>query len=329
RRSRWSSVLLRRCPRGGRRVGGCCGLRGGEGSRGDERVAQRGPPEQGALDTRRVARHPSEDGRVAELVLGGLVEALAARAHELAERLAEVLGLGRGATGHEVGEHGQRGLRDAAALPLPAHALDGVAGELDAERHLVAAPGVDLVRLAARRAVRHLDQAPAVRGLRVVEDDLLVHLLDRAHGVLPQSTEKNARTPANASRNASTSSRVVYTDADARAVAAIPNRRCSGCAQWWPTRTAIPASSSTWPTSCACTPSTTNDTTASRSTGSRGPMIRTPGISPMRSSSAASSCSCAATASMPSSCRYFAAAPNPTTCATGCVPASKRCGGAM
>ncbi|CPU64268.1 Uncharacterised protein [Mycobacteroides abscessus] len=143
-----------------------------------------------------------------------------------------MLGLRGGAPRHEVGEHGQGRLRDAAALPLPAHAVDRVAGELDAQRHLVAARGVHLVRLAAGRAVGHLDQAPAVRGLRVVEDDLLVHLLDRAHRVLSQSTEKNARTPANASRNVSTSSRVVYTDADARAVAAIPKRRCRGWAQW-------------------------------------------------------------------------------------------------
>ncbi len=44
-----------------------------------------------------------------------------------------------------------------------------------------------------------------------------------------------------------TSSDVVYTEAEARAVAAIPNRRCRGCAQWCPTRTAMPAASSTWP----------------------------------------------------------------------------------
>ena len=37
-------------------------------------------------------------------------------------------------------------------------------------------------------------------------------------------------------------------------------RRCSGQAQWWPTRTATPLSSRTWPTSWACTPSTTKAT---------------------------------------------------------------------
>ena len=71
----------------------------------------------------------------------------------------------------------------------------------------------------------------AVRMLGVLEDELLVQLLHRvAHAASP--SPKNGRTVASAAPNASTSSTVVYTDADARVVAAMPNRRCSGWAQW-------------------------------------------------------------------------------------------------
>ena len=59
-----------------------------------------------------------------------------------------------------------------------------------------------------------------------------------------------------------------------------------------------------------------------------GPITRTPGTDATASSSRpAMRCSCAATAGMPSSARYCAAAPSATTCDTICVPASKRCGG--
>ncbi|SLF19755.1 Uncharacterised protein [Mycobacteroides abscessus subsp. massiliense] len=69
-----------------------------------------------------------------------------------------------------------------------------------------------------------LTQPPMMRMLVVIQDDFLVHLLQTHY-------EKNScarRTPA---ISRSTSSRVLYTAKDARALAAMPNRRCSGHAQ--------------------------------------------------------------------------------------------------
>ena len=84
---------------------------------------------------------------------------------------------------------------------------------------------------------------------------------------------------------------------------ATPNRRCSGCAQWWPDPHGDAASSRNWPTSCACTPSTTNETVAPRGRGvgraddaHAGHATR-----PRRAAAPARCASCAATASMPSS----------------------------
>ena len=66
--------------------------------------------------------------------------------------------------------------------PLPAHRLDRAVHDLDAERHLVAAGGVDLVGL----PVRLLERAGAVALARVVEDHLLVQLVKVVHAHLPK-----------------------------------------------------------------------------------------------------------------------------------------------
>ena len=59
-----------------------------------EGVAQRRPAEQGALDARRVAGDPRERRGVTQEVLGlVVVEPLASRPHEVAEEVAELLGL--------------------------------------------------------------------------------------------------------------------------------------------------------------------------------------------------------------------------------------------
>ena len=61
--------------------------------------------------------------------------------------------------------------------------------------------------------------------------------------------------------SASSSSRVLKQASEARVVAGMPKRSITGCAQWWPVRTAMPSWSSTVPTSCGWTPSSTNEST--------------------------------------------------------------------
>ncbi len=71
----------------------------------------------------------------------------------------------------------------------------------------------------------------------------------------------------------------------------------------------------------------TNATGEPRFSSDFGPMIRTPSMPDSPSSAAATnSFSCASTAAIPMSCRYRAAAANPTTCDVIGVPASNRCG---
>ena len=49
--------------------------------------------------------------------------------------------------------------------------------------------------------------------------------------------------------------------------------RCTGCAQWWPTRIAMPCASMYCPTSCGCTPSTSNATVPMRAVALMGPRM--------------------------------------------------------
>ena len=92
----------------------------------------------------------------------------------------------------------------------------------------------------------------------------------------------------------------VETEALARVEAVTPRRRCSGCAQWWPTRTAMPRSSRNWPTSCACTPSTTKLASPMRGSPAAGPRRRTPSTAAIPAARRVpSSASYAATRSMP------------------------------
>ena len=132
--------------------------------------------------------------------------------------------------------------------------------EVHAQRHLVAAGRVDVVHL---RGVR-LAQPGVVRPLGVLEDDLLVEVHQTA-------TPKTAGTRSSAASSAATSSSVLYAAKLARVVAVARNRRCSGQAQWCPTRTAMPASSRTCPTSWAWTPSTTKETAPPRSSAADRP----------------------------------------------------------
>ena len=54
---------------------------------------------------------------------------------------------------------------------------------------------------------------------------------------------------------------------DSRVVAAVPRMRMSGLAQWWPARTHTLDWSSTWLTSCGCTPSRLKLTMPARRSG--------------------------------------------------------------
>ena len=66
-----------------------------------------------------------------------------------------------------------------------------------------------------------LHEAAAVAGLRVVEDDLLIHLFEVAHELTP----KKVRTVARVSTKSLASSSVVYTWALARVEPDTPKRR--------------------------------------------------------------------------------------------------------
>ncbi|BDZ61240.1 hypothetical protein GCM10025873_10310 [Demequina sediminis] len=89
-------------------------------------------------------------------------------------------------------------------MALPCDGGHRVAVDAHAQRDLVTARGVELVRLAGAGGVDR-DEATTVRLARVVHDDLLIHLFEGAHALTP----KKLRTAANASTNAWMSSSVV------------------------------------------------------------------------------------------------------------------------
>src|SRR5690606_15084560 len=98
--------------------------------------------------------------------------------------------------------HDRRGgHRNAAAVALPGETRDLAVLDRDAERDLVSARGVQLVM---REGV-HGRVAVALGGLRVIQDQFLVHLLKRA---AHRSAPKNPRTSASAAPKAATSSSV-------------------------------------------------------------------------------------------------------------------------
>ena len=68
------------------------------------------------------------------------------------------------------------------------------------------------------------------------------------------------------------SSAPVCTKKLARAVPATPRRRISGCAQWWPARTATPSASSAADRSWGWTPGKLNEKTPARISGVPGPV---------------------------------------------------------
>src|SRR5690606_26534997 len=110
------------------------------------------------------------------------------RVHELAERLVQGDDLVDRAPLDEVGEHGQRGLGDRAALADPADGVEARAtltlGEPDPQRDLVPAGGVHLEGL----RVVGVELPGAVPLTGVVEYDLLVELFQRVSHGSPRRT---------------------------------------------------------------------------------------------------------------------------------------------
>jgi hypothetical protein len=142
----------------------CSGLGG--------RVLPRHPGEQRALHARGELGDTGERDAVLEDVLVGLHLSLAL--HELEEGLVDLHRLVDGLADHEVGQHGRRRLGDGAAHGVVGHVLHHAVGQVDAQRHLVAAGRVDVVHLGLERVA----QALVVRVLVVVQDDLLVERVE-------------------------------------------------------------------------------------------------------------------------------------------------------
>src|SRR4051812_43689819 len=211
-----------------------------------------------------------------------------------------------------VGRHRRRRLADRAAVAVEADVLDrAVAGDAEHHAQLIAAQRVRVLELEVRR----LHHAPVVRALVVVEDLLAIEIIHQS--------AKTSLTRSSPASSRSTSSRVLCTANDARLVAPTPKRFMSGCAQWWPARMQTPCAPRISATSCGCTPSTVNETSAPRSAASSGPWIATPGTAVRRSIAyAARSCSCSRTASIPIDDRKSTAAPRPIASAMFDVPAS-------
>ena len=107
-----------------------------------------------------------------------------------------------------------------------------------------------------------------------------------------------------------------------------PNRACSGAAQWWPTRTAMPRESRYCPTSWAWTPSRSNAARPTRSTR-RSRRAGARRRSPQTLAQPALERALVGVHGIHPDARRGTARrrPAPIACDTGWVPASKRCGG--
>ncbi len=103
-------------------------------------------------------------------------------------------------------------------------------------------------------------------------------------------------------------------------------KRCmTGWAQWCPVRIATPSSFSSVPTSCGCTPSTANDSTAALR--SAVPMMRTPPIRFTCSGRVVEQVGFVRGDRVDADAgQIIDAAPRPIAAAIGGVPASNLCG---
>ena len=162
---------------------------------------------------------------------------------------------------------------DADALQIahdsPSNAMPSMRSPSSFERDadVIAAQRIQPFRMVARVCER----APVARLAVVVEDDFLIQLL------WGRPLREHLLHAADAGDQRIDLGHACCRTRTRRAhVAGTPKRCITGCAQWCPVRTATPSSLSSVPTSCGCTPSTANDSTAAFF--SAVPMMRTPGM---------------------------------------------------
>src|SRR5699024_1997518 len=202
------------------------------------------PRHQHALDPGGELRRAEQRHAVPEQLL--VPVGAPARADHLLEVGLDRGDLRDGAADQQVRHDRGGGTAHRAAVGVVGEVLDplgAVLGQVQAQRDLVPAGGIDVVDLGIERFA----QPGVQRALVVLDDELGVQGGERgAHARDPKKSTVWA-TPAT---KASTSSAVVWTEKLARVVPCSPKRRWSGQAQWWPTRTSRPRESSTWPTSC-------------------------------------------------------------------------------
>src|SRR5438874_1110232 len=169
--------------------------------------------------------------------------------HHAMKPLEHGIRLRDGASFHHVGHHRGGCLRDRAAGAFERGVADHVALHLQVQGQPIAAKRV----VALGPMVRIGERVKVPRPSVVVEDNFLIQIREVGHQPNTSCTRCSARPIA------SSSSRVLYIASEARAVAGMPKRSMTGCAQWCPVRMATPSRSTIVPMSCGWMPSITND----------------------------------------------------------------------
>src|SRR5918993_5678278 len=178
---------------------------------------QRMPAQAGTLHPNWKLAHPGQHRQLAHVLDRLIGRGRHHRVEALKERVRSLHGLSLDRVGHQ-----RRGrLGDRAAGSLERHVFDRVAGHLDVERQAITTERVVSLGVVTGR----LDRAKVPRPLVVVEDHFLVKLVEAGHQPNTSITLRRA------APSASSSSRVLYIASDARAVAGMPSRSITGCAQ--------------------------------------------------------------------------------------------------
>src|SRR5439155_12245027 len=137
------------------------------------------------------------------------------------EAVEQRFGLGDGLPLHDVGHQRCRRLRDGAARSLERRLLDdAVVADAQIHRQAIAAQRVVALGLAAPG-----ERAKIPRPLVVIQDHFLVEVFEVGHQA------NTSCTLASAAASASSSSRVLYSASEARAVAGTRSRSISGWQQ--------------------------------------------------------------------------------------------------
>src|SRR6185437_2123164 len=237
-----------------------------------------------------------------------------ARAHAM-KAVEQLFGFFTGLAFQALRHHRSRRFGDRTTRALKANVLNGISVHLEKDGEAITAERIEAFRF----VVGGFQFAIIPGRLAMLQNYFLVEIAQISHQAKTSSTFLMPRT------SASISSFVLYRAKEARAVASIPKRSITGCAQWWPVRIAIPSWSRIVPMSCGWTPSIINESTPAFSLAV--PTMRTPGIAETFCVAYSSnSCSYAAMLSMPRLLRYSIAARKPTAPDMSGVPASNLCG---